>query len=131
MNTGIYTPINYTGTDSIFLKEAAKVIYAHKEDFDEWIKGGQKLQAVKFLKDCTKGGLKESKDAFDLYCAGKLRPDIREDRKKKLEQLARKPLVDQLIVKLKNIDDDTLHSLLMKLSIDELLSIDEFFPESE
>lgn len=111
-----------------FLKLASKIFHEHKMEFDGWIRNGQKLAAVKALKELTGGGLKESKDAFELYCAGKLKPYIKEDRRIKLERLARLPLVDELILKLKNISDEELHSLLMKLSIDELLSIDEFLP---
>ena len=55
---------------------------------------------------------------------------VREERKEKLEKLAKRPLVEELIVKLKNIEEEKLNSLLMGLSVDELLSIDEFFEKS-
>jgi len=114
--------------DDIFFDRACKAIYQHKDEFVEFTRTNAKLASVKALKEYTSGGLKECKDVIDLYWEGKL-SYIKEDRKLKLEKLAKKPLVDQLIVKLRNINEDTLHSLLMNLSVDELLSIDEFFPQ--
>jgi len=120
----------YTGTEA-FLKEATKIIYQNKSKFDEYIRTNQKLTAVKFLKESTstEGGLKNCKDVCDAYWIGNLPNYVKEDRKLKLESLAKTPLVEQLMYKLKNIEEDKLHSLLMNLSVDELLSIDEFFIE--
>jgi hypothetical protein len=114
--------------DDFFYERASKAIYLHKDEFAQYAKENAKLVSVKLLKDYTGGGLKECKDAIELYWEGKL-SYVKEERKLKLEKLAKKPLVDQLIVKLRDIKEDKLHSLLMNLSVDELLSIDEFFPE--
>ena len=51
---------------------------------------------------------------------------MREERRKKLEKLAKTPLVEELITSLKKLGDDKIHSLLMNLTIDELFNIDEF-----
>lgn len=112
-----------------FVKNATKVIFSNKTQIDEFIRNNQKLACVKLIKELTAGGLRDSKEIFDLYVAGKLRPDVREERKKKIERLAKVPLVDIIVIKLRNIEEDKLHSLLMNLTIDELLSIDEVFPE--
>ena len=109
-------------------KICINAIRANKTEFDSYIPQ-QKLQFVKKLKELTGGGLKECKDISDLYFAGQLSlVNIREERQKKLERLAKKPLAEALALKLKNIDVDTLDSFLMDLTIDELLSIDEIFP---
>ena len=126
-NAPSYAP-SYAPTQE-FILLATKEINANKSLFEEYTKTGQKLMAVKLLKDLTGGGLRDCKEICDLYWAGKLKPDVREDRKEKLEKLAKKPLVDELILKLKNIDEEKsnsiLNSILMNLSVDELLSIDE------
>ena len=106
-----------------FLKKAAKAIYDNKSKFFELT--GSKLAAVKLLKDLTGGGLKECKDACELYWAGNLPHYLKEERREKLERLAKLPLVDELIVKFRKLDDTKLHSLLMELTVDELFSIDE------
>lgn len=112
-----------------FLKLASKVIYENKYEFEGYVTSNQKLAAVKRIKELTGGGLKESKDAFDLWYSGKLPSYIKEERKVKLERLAKKPLIDEIICKMKNLSEDKLESFLMNLSVDQLLSIDEIFPE--
>jgi hypothetical protein len=121
--------VNGYEISDFFVREATKLIFSNKTHIDELIANGQKLACVKLIKDLTSGGLRDSKEVFDLYIAGKLHPDVKEERKAKLERLAKTPLVDSLIVKLRNIEEDKLHLLLMNLTVDELLSIDEFFPE--
>lgn len=127
MITSSYYDQSYEGPSKEFLKKASMAIYENKNEFENYISNGQKLAAVKALKEWTGGGLKESKDAFDLYMANKLPSFLREDRKKKLERLAKKPLVDEIAKKMLNISEDKLTTILLNLSIDELLSIDEFF----
>lgn len=120
---------SFSGTEDFF-KYATKTVYQNKEEFDEYFRSSSKLAAVKRLKDITGGGLKECKEICDLFWENKLPNFVREDRKEKLEKLAKAPLVNQLIEKLLNIKEDKLQSLLMNLTVDELLSIDEFFSES-
>ena len=107
-----------------FLKLAAKIMYIHKDEFKSYEKN--KLQAVKSLKEYTGGRLKECKEACDLYWEGKL-SFIKEERLEKLERLAKMPLVQELMDKLKNIKENELHLMLINLSVDQLLSIDEIF----
>lgn len=117
----------FSGTEDDF-KELVEALFKHRSEFDEFVKEGSKLQAVKYLKELTGAGLKNSKEVCDLYWDGKLKGfHIREDRKAKIERLAKVPLVEQLIDKLKNLEEEKLHSLLMSLEIDLLLSIDDFF----
>jgi hypothetical protein len=118
-------------TEYQFQQEASKIINSHKEEFSKCLINNQKLMAVKLLKDYTGQGLKECKEVIDLYFLGELKSYSQEERKMKLERLARLPLVVELVTKLKSISEDDLQSLLMKLTLDELLSIDEFLPESE
>lgn len=106
-----------------FLKLAAKVIYENKSRFSTLT--GSKLESVKLLKELTGGGLKECKDACELYWSGNLPHYLKEERREKLERLAKLPLVDELIVKFRKLDDAKLHDFLMELTVDELFSIDE------
>jgi len=122
--------ISFATYDQEYLKKAAIAIYQNKTQFDFFIKENQRLSAVKLLKELTGGGLKEAKDAYELYCVGKLPNCIKEERKDKLirlEQLAKSPLIEELIPKIKELTDSDLRLLLMKLSIDKLLSIDNLF----
>lgn len=117
----------FSGTEEDF-KELVEALFKHKVEFDDFVNCNSKLQAVKYLKELTGAGLKNSKEVCDLYWSGKLKGiHIREDRKAKIERLAKIPLVDQLIEKIKKLDDEKLHSLLMSLDVDLLLSIDDFF----
>ena len=104
----------------------AKAIYEHREEFEDYIKSNYKLQAVKSLKEYTMLGLRYSKYFIDEYFSGNITIlTIREDRRKKLEKLAKKPLIEEIIKNLRNSGDEKLNSLLMSFSIDELFSIDE------
>jgi len=118
------------GIDEFLLNNAAKAISENEEEFSEYLTLGNKLAGIKALKEYTGLGLKESKQVMDLYYDGSIKiSNKQEERRKKLEKLAKAPLVNKLISKLNNISDDDLQSLLLTLSVDELLSIDEFFPE--
>lgn len=111
-----------------FKKICIDAIRRNKVEFDSYLPN-QKLAFVKRLKELTGGGLKECKDISDLYFVGQLPlVNIREERQKKLERLAKRPLAESIALKIKDIDVDKLDSFLMELSIDELLSIDEIFP---
>lgn len=110
-----------------FLTKATKEISSSKSLFEGYLRSNEKLNAVKALKDLTGGGLRECKQVCDLYWDGELIPDVKEERKKKLERLAKKPLVEELIIKIKSIDEKKLNLLLMNLTIDDLLSLDEKF----
>lgn len=122
----IYNPSNNCLSDS-FLREVSRIIYTHKSEFDEYLQNGRKLAAVKAIKEYTGGGLRESKDAFDLWVSKQLPNYLIKDRKEKLERLAKKPLINELIEKFKKTDNEKLQSFLMKLSIEELLNIDDIF----
>lgn len=103
-----------------------KTIYDNRSEFEEYRKNGYKLTATKALKDYTGCGLKEGKEAMDLYFDGKLLL-VKEERKEKLERLAKKPLIDELVSKIVNLKEDELINIFINLTIDELLSIDEYF----
>ena len=119
-----------THVSDSFFRLSIEQIQSNKLEFEVYKQSDRKLKAVRILTEYTGGDLKECKEIIDLYWEGKL-PLIREQRREKLEKLARIPLVNQLMDKIDKLNSDDLHSLLMKLSIDELLSIDEFLPESE
>jgi hypothetical protein len=106
-----------------FLKAASKSFHINRIEFEQYKRDNAKLAACKALKVYLDIGLKESKEAIDLYWEGNLQ-NIQAERKEKLEKLAKRPLVDELIVKLKN-DDYILSIILMKMTIDELMDIDE------
>jgi len=110
-------------------KIAAQAIYINREEFNTYLKLSQRIDAIKALKAYSGLGLKESKDAIDKFWVGELKSYILEDRKLKLERLAKKPLVEEIVINIKNIDDEAMKDLFMKLSVDVLLSIDELFVE--
>lgn len=112
-----------------FTTIAINEIYSHKNEFEELFNSTQKLEFVKRLKNLTGGGLKECKDIADLYWEGKIMNSIKEDRRIKLEQLAKVPLINELISKIQNLNKDELHSLLMKIDVDDLLDIDDMIDE--
>lgn len=121
-----YSAYDYTGKES-FVNDAYRCIKEHKNEFAEYLLGDhspQILLAIKALKDYSGLGLKECKYCIELYRENKL-VNIKEERKIKLEKLAKVPLVDQLMIKIRNLTDNKLHSLLLTLSVDDLLSIDE------
>lgn len=123
----IYNPSNNSSLSDSFLREVSRIIYTHKSEFDEYILNNQKLAAVKAIKEYTGGRLRESKDAFDLWVSNQLPNYIKKDRKEKLEKLTKKPLINELIEKFKKTDNEKLQSFLMKLSVEELLNIDDIF----
>jgi len=114
-----------------YLKSAIKVLYQYKKDFDELKENNQKLAFVKLLKELVGiSGLKDAKDVTDLYWAGKLPNPIKEERRdklKRLEELAKTPLVDELIIKIKDLTYSKMKVFLMEFTVDELLSFDEKF----
>ena len=67
---------------------------------------------------------------MDLYFVGDLPSYIKEERKLKLEILSKTPLIEQIIFNFKNLEEDYLKTLLLKLSIGDLLLIDDIFSES-
>lgn len=116
---------DFSGT-MLFFKEAQRVIYNNRLEFEDYRKSSQKLAAVKKLKEYTGGGLKECKEVCDLYWENGYLPNfLKEDRKLKLEKLAKVPLINEIVKKIKNIPDEELFSIFSRLSVDELLSIDE------
>lgn len=121
--------LRYYDFNEMFLTSAIVAILDHRKEFEEYFKNTQKLQFVKSLKDYSGGGLKECKEVADLYWEGKILNPLKEERRIKLEQLAKAPLVNQLLEKIKKLDNDSLFSFLMNLDIDELLSMDELLSE--
>jgi len=113
--------------DEVF-KKGPEFLYLYKVEIDDLLRKNLKLAAVKAIKEYSGFGLKSAKNLIDLYQDGKIlpKPDVREERRKKLEKLAKTPLVEELITSLKKLGDDKIHSLLMNLTIDELFNIDEF-----
>ena len=114
-----------------YLKSAINVIYQYKKDFTELKENNQKLAFVKLLKELVGiSGLKDAKDVTDLYWDGKLPNPVKEERKDKLlrlEELAKTPLVDELIIKIKDLSFAQMRVFLLELTIDELLNIDQKF----
>lgn len=105
---------------------AKKVINENKSEYLEYYNAGHKLHVVKLLKEHTGFGLKVAKEVMEsIWDKDLLIDDTREIRREKLEKLAKSPLVKSVIEKIKKVDDDKLHSILLNLSIDELLTIDE------
>lgn len=129
MNYSLIIPAGYS-INSDSLRDAVKIVNSNKFLFEDYRKNGSKLQAVKTLKDLTGLGLKESKEVMDLYWDNKIL-NIKEDRREKLERLAKNPLIEQIVSKIKKIDEDQLSKNLFKLSIDELFSLDEIFENEE
>ena len=118
--------VNVDVDDEVF-QIGPEILHLHREEIDTYLKNKSKLSAVKAIKEYSGLGLRNSKYVIDLYVDGILipKPDVRDERRKKLEKLAKTPLVEELMVNLKKLDDNTIHSLLMNLTIDELFYIDE------
>ena len=128
---------SYSHINKEFLKVSLKIIYEHKSEFEEYLSNNQKLLAVKSLKEYATDvfklpidGLKKCKDVMDLYFVGDLPSYIKEERKLKLEILSKTPLIEQIIFNFKNLEEDYLKTLLLKLSIGDLLLIVDIFSES-
>lgn len=126
---------SFYGTINIpedFLKLAVETIYENKDKFDDYTRDGQKLLAVKTLKELTGGGLRESKDVLDLIWDGQLVINSKkEDRKEKLEKLAKLPLINEIISKIMKLTAEELRFLLTDLEVDDLLTIDEYLSDNE
>ena len=115
-----------------FLKLAVETIYENKDKFDDYTRDGQKLLAVKTLKELTGGGLRESKDVLDLIWDGQLVINSKkEDRKEKLEKLAKLPLINEIISKIMKLTAEELRFLLTDLEVDDLLTIDEYLSDNK
>jgi len=112
-------------------KIARTIVNNHREEFEDYLKRSSKLGAVKALKDYSNGwGLKETKEVLDsIWEQNLLIDNIQDIRREKLEKLAKSPLVQNIIKKIKDTNDDELRSVLLKLSINELFSIEELFEE--
>ena len=122
----------YLTLDEEIRRTCIAVINFNKVEFEDFLKSNLKLVFVKRLKELTSYGLKECKYIADSYFDGSLKiTQIREERQQKLERLAKKPLIDILIDAIKNTDVETLHTYMMNLTIDQLLSLDEVFPNKE
>jgi hypothetical protein len=106
-----------------------KIIKDNINEFDQYRRENQKLRAVKKLKESSNLGLRESKEIIDIFYEDKLFPNIKEERLKKLEKLAKKPLISEIINKIKNIDNNDLENSFFKLSIDDLFNINEALEE--
>lgn len=126
---------SFYGTINIpedFLKLAVETIYENKDKFDDYTRDGQKLLAVKTLKELTGGGLRESKEVLDLIWDGQLVINSKkEDRKEKLEKLAKLPLINEIISKIMKLTAEDLRFLLTDLEVDDLLTIDEYLSDNE
>lgn len=112
------------------LNFAKDIIFKYKDTFDQYKKETRKLQAVKDLKELTGLGLKDAKDVIDMYWDGQI-VFIKEFRKEKLERLAKKPLAEILTQKIEKMDSSELINIFMKMNIDTLLLLDDFFPEQK
>lgn len=119
--------MNINVDDEVFQK-GPEILHAYRKEIDTFLRSGSKLGAVNAIKEYSGLGLRSAKHVIDLYIDGVLlpKPDVRELRREKLEKLAKTPLVEELIINLKKLDDNTIHSLLMNLTIDDLFYIDEF-----
>jgi len=113
-----------------FLETCVNIIRNNKVEFDEYKHA--KLQAVKKLKEISGGGLKECKQVCDLYYDGILPLTLTNyDRKTKLEQLAKLPLIEEIFDKVSKMSKEDYISALKKLTLDDLLSIDEALTKND
>ena len=99
--------------------------------YQELLDQNAKLAFVKQLKEDSGYGLRECKEYADSIWEKKIKiNNIPEERRKKLEKLAKKPLVENIIESLKDKDEDSLSSILMNMNIDFLLELDEKLNEN-
>lgn len=115
--------INFSGNYRM-LEICVEKISKNRAEFDQFKNDNLKLQAVKRLKEMSGCGLKEAKEVIDEFWVND-RIFIIESRKEKLERLAKFPLVEEVLEKIKKLDEFGLKNLLMKFTVDDLLSIDE------
>lgn len=65
------SPQEYSNTMLAYKKRWGHTLDLSTEDFfkmKQFVQDGSKLQAVKYVKESTKCGLKEAKDFVDTYC---------------------------------------------------------------
>ena len=118
---------NLSISDQDFFR-VRKIVHEHSNELRGYIEGNARLQFVKRIKDLSGLGLKESKDFSDLIFDKIIPLDyITEERRKKLEKLARRPLVESIVDKIKNFSHEDLISVLLKFDVGELLRMDEIF----
>lgn len=109
---------------------AKRIINDNQAEFQEYLNNKSKLGAVKAIKDYTGLGLREAKQVIDRFWDSNLLiVDVKEDRRLKLEKLAKIPLVENIVDKINNLDKDKLQKIFLNLSIDELFNIDELLEE--
>jgi hypothetical protein len=101
------------------LVECMKVIRKDNELY-HFSESNAKLHFVKRLKELTGLGLKESKQITDIYFDGKLPDLIIEDRRKKLERLAKMPLIEEILKKIDSLTKDEFISRLKNIPLDDL-----------
>ena len=106
-----------------FDKNAAKQIYLHRDEFESYHLNNKKINAVKALKEYTGGGLKECLDTINLYFLGLLKSYIIEERKNKLKQLDKPILIDDIILNIKNIENEKLADMFSTIPYDIIESI--------
>ena len=112
-------------TDDLIL--AAKILYEHQSEFDEYLSGTEYIMSVKMMKEYSKLGLKNSKDIIDLYRAGKLipGPDIKKQRLEKLEKLEKNNVVNEITEKIKILNTKNIKNILNSLTINQLIILND------
>lgn len=117
----------YSHIDKTFFNAAIKVIYENKHEFEVYAINNEKLRFVKALKNYIPGsGLKECKDIIDLYFLGELPLYIKESRMKKIEELGKLPIIDKFIDRFRSMNDNEIRTLLLKFSVEQLLTMEDF-----
>ena len=86
-----------------------------------------KLFACKRLKSDSGLSLRECKDIIDYFFDN----PVKIDRYEKLKQLSKVSLVDKLLASIEDIELEKLKSVLLKLDVDILLTIDELIESIE
>lgn len=103
--------------------DIVRILTKDYEFYKECKNNSTKLYAVKKLKDDTGLGLKESKEIIDyIFSENNM---LKFERIDKLKRLAKKPLIDNIIERLKSMTEDELNNILMNLDVDILMDIDE------
>jgi predicted AAA+ superfamily ATPase len=113
---------NFSGSDAM-LQFCLEVIQKNRIKFEEYKQNSQKLMAVKMLKEYSGCGLKEAKEIIDEIWNNNF--SIKENRKEKLERLAKIPLIEEMVEKISKFDEFGLKDFFIKFTLDELLDIDE------
>lgn len=110
--------------ESNFQDIAKSILLEKRSEFCDYKKNKQKLDAIKALKEYTSGGLKECKAAIDLYFDDPTYFLVH-DRKEKLKELAKIPVIDAMIVNIQKTTSETWKCVLSSFELDELLNLDE------